>query len=173
MAALCRYRPSACLSDARGAPARLTLRHYSPTDPARIAARPDFEAEHKAMGEPLFGPKRPEGLCWTLTAGPGRWDRPLACGGLEPQGQGRFAAWLYAADMGPRGWIRVRRAFRGMVAEARARRVEVTVRVGNPRDWKMFERRAAYAEALGLKREGVLRGFGPDGSDYILYAGVF
>lgn len=146
----------------------LTLRPFSPSDPPRIAARADFAAEHAAAGEPLFGPGRPDGPCWTLTAGPGRWDRPLACGGLEPRGQGRFAAWLYASDLSPRGWVAVKRAFRRMVEETGARRVEVTVRCDGP------VKAAAYAERdLGLRFEGVLRGFGPDGADYGLYAGVF
>lgn len=148
----------------------LCLRPFSPSDPLRIAARADFEAEHRAMGEPLFGPERPTGPCWTLTDGGGRWARPLACGGLEPQGHGRFAGWLYAADLTPRQWVMIRRAFRGLIAEARARRVEITVRAPEPGLWSAP---AAFAEALGLKCEGRMGGWGPDGSDYLLFAGVF
>lgn len=152
----------------------LTLRAFSPSDPPRIAARADFEAEHRAMGEPLFGPERPAGPCWTLTDGGGRWARPLACGGLDPQGHGRFAAWLYAADLSPRGWVAVRRAFREMVKVAKARRVEVTVRAASVHQWPAPDcPRAAFALSLGLSWEGRMRAFGPDGSDYLLFAGVF
>lgn len=151
----------------------LTLRAFSPSDPPRIAARADFAAEHEAMGEPLFGPGRPDGVAWTLTAGPGRWDRPLACGGLEPQGHGRFVGWLYSAELTPRGWLAIRRAFRGMIAETKARRVEITVRSPDAAYAPLTTRACGFAEALGLRREGVMRGFGPDGADYILFGGVF
>lgn len=153
---------------------RLTLRPYSPSDPPRIAARADFEAEHRAMGEPLFGPRRPDGLCWTMTAGPGKWDRPLACGGLEPNGNGRWTAWLYASDLTPRGWAKVAQAFLVGVLQSGARRVEITVRA--PKDageWPAALGACAFAEHLGLKREGLMREYTPDGADYWLYGGVF
>jgi len=149
----------------------LTLRRYSPSDPTRIQARADFAAEQKAAGDPLLGPAQPSGLCWTLAALPGRWSVPLACGGIEPLGHGRWSGWLYASDLTPRGWSMVRRAFRLMIAETRARRVEIAVRaapipgVG----WAAHD----YAGMLGLSREGVMRAWGPDGADYVLYAGVF
>lgn len=149
----------------------LTLRRYSPGDPPRIAARADFAAEQKAAGEPLMGPDRPSGLCWSLTAGPRRWDRPLACGGIEPLGHGRWSGWLYAADLSPRGWSMVRRAFRLMIAETKARRVEIAVRAAPVQGvgWAAHD----FAAMLGLSREGVMRAWGPDGDDYVLYAGVF
>jgi len=149
----------------------LTLRRFSPSDPARISPRADFAAEQAAAGDPLLGPGRPSGLCWTLTEGSRRWDRPLACGGIEPLGHGRWSGWLYAADLNPRSWSMVRRAFRLMIAETRARRVEIAVRASPIAGvgWAAHD----YAAALGLSREGVMRGWGPDGQDYVLYAGVF
>jgi hypothetical protein len=149
--------------------ARPTLRSLSPSDPLRVAAREDFARDHEALGSPLFGPDRPEGPCWTLTDGPARWARPLACGGLEPLGAGRFAAWLYASDMTPRGWLAVARAFDRAVACADARRVEATVRVGDARE----DCARRFAERLGLKLEGTMRGFGPDGADHLLMGGLF
>lgn len=147
----------------------LTLRAFSPSDPARIQPRADFEAEHRAAGEPLFGPGRPGGVCWTLASDNRRWARPLACGGLEPQGEGRWSAWLYASDLTPRGWAMVRRAFAGAVEATGARRIEVAVRDGGP--WAARSRAFAAAK-LGLRREGLMRGFGADGCDYWLFAGV-
>lgn len=144
------------------------LRIFSPTDPLRIEARADFAAEHRLMGEPLFGLGRPEGPTWTLTEGDRRWAPVLACGGFEPQAEGRFAAWLYAGDLSPRGWVAVARAFRRMIAETGARRVEATVRCGPG-----AQAACRYAVKVGLRLEGRLKSFGPDGADYWLYAGVF
>lgn len=45
------------------------------------------------------------------------------------------------------------------------RRIQATVLVG-------FTRAIRYIEALGFAREGVLRKYGPNGSDYYLYAKV-
>lgn len=149
----------------------LTLRRYSPSDPTRIQARADFAREQALAGDPLMGLDQPGGLCWTLAAGPGKWDRPLACGGLESLGHGRWSGWLYASDLTPRGWAMVARAFRLMIVETKARRVEMAVNAAPlpGLGWAAH----GYAEALGLVREGTMRGWGPDGSDYVLYAGVF
>ena len=152
----------------------LTLRPYSPTDPLRIAPREDFRIEHEAAGSPLFGPERVEGLCWTLTEGDRKWARPLACGGLEPNGQGRWTAWLYASDLSPRGWVKVAQAFLVMVLQSGAHRVEMTVRAPvSCADWPRSLGACAFAERLGLKREGLMRGYTPDGADYWLFGGVF
>lgn len=144
------------------------FRPFSPTDPLRIAARADFAAEHRLMGEPLFGPGRPDGPCWTMTDGDRRWAPVLGCGGLEPRGHGRYAAWLYCSELRPRGWLAVAQAFRAKVAEVKARRVEATVRCGPG-----AQPACRYAAAVGLRLEGRLKGFGPDGADYWLYAGCF
>lgn len=152
----------------------LTLRPFSPSDPSRIRPRADFAAEHAAAGEPLFGRDRPEGLCWTLTESPARWAQPLACGGLEPLGHGRWSGWIFAEDLSPRGWAIVQRAFRGLVVEAQARRVEIAVRAPNGVDgWETTLRAMRFAERLGLAKEGVMRGWGPDGRDYYLFGGLF
>lgn len=152
----------------------MRLRPYSPTDPTRIIARADFAAEHEAAGRPLFGPEPMPGVAWTLTETPATWSLPLACGGLEPQGHGRWAGWLYAADLSPRGWAMVRRAFRAMIAETEARRVELNVRTPlGAAEWPLALAACAFAEKLGLSREGLMRGWGPDGRDYWLYAGIF
>jgi hypothetical protein len=148
--------------------ARIALRPYSPTDPRRITPRDDFAREHALMGEPLFGVRRPDGPCWTLTDGAGVWAQPLACGGFEPDGPGRFSAWLYAGDLTTRQWAFVGRAFALMQRETGARRVEATLRHG-PR----VEIAEAYARRLGMRLEGLLKSFGPDGADYWLYAGVY
>jgi hypothetical protein len=152
----------------------LTLSGFSPSDPPRIQARADFAAEQKAAGDPLMGPDTPGGLCWTLKAGPGRRDRPLACGGIEDMGHGRWSAWLYAGDLSPRGWAMVARGFRMMRTHVGARRVEMNVRAPvAATDWALFFRAHSFARALGMEREGLMRGWGPDRRDYYLYAGIY
>lgn len=154
---------------------KLALRPYSPTDPRRIEPRADFAAEHALMGEQLFGVKRPDGPCWTLTDGEGVWAQPLACGGFEPRGHGKFACWLYAADLSPRAWLMVARAFAQMVRETGARRVEATIRAEgeDPMEFQRELKSSAYAQRVGMKIEGLLKSFGPDGADYWLFAGVY
>lgn len=150
------------------------LRPYSPSDPPRIHPRADFAAEHEAAGHPLFGPEPVAGVAWTLTQGPDKWSPPLAVGGLEPLGYGRWAGWLYASDLSPRGWVMVRRAFRAMIAETRARRVELNVRAAaSAADWGAEIAACGFAGQLGLEREGLMRAWGPDGRDYHLFAGIF
>ena len=156
------------------APGGLTLRPFSPTDPRRIVARADFALEHALSGEPLFGPGRPDGPCWTLTEGAGKWDQVLACGGFEPRGPGHYAAWLYAGDLSPRAWVMVARAFARMRCETGARRVEATIRHASGGELSRgVERAEAYARRVGMRLEGLMKSFGPDGADYWLYAGVY
>ncbi len=145
----------------------LILREYWPTDPSRIEPRPDFAREHDLTGQPLFSGLRPEGVAWTLKAGPAKWAAPLACGGLSPLGHDRWTAWLFAGELDRRGWIKVAHAFRGLTVEVKARRVEATVRIDAEPGVIRF------AERLGLTLEGRMKGFGPDGADYYLYGGLF
>lgn len=147
----------------------MILRAFSPSDPMRIVPRADFAAEHEAAGKPLFGPRPIEGVAWTLTEGPARWAPPLACGGLEPLGHGRWSGWLFASDLSPRCWAMVRRAFNGLRVEVQARRVELAVACGGDHEAAACR----FAQALGLSREGVMRGWGPDGRDYVLFGGIF
>jgi hypothetical protein len=152
----------------------MIVRRYSPSDPHRVAARADFVEEHEAAGRPLFGAEPVQGLAWTLTADTGLWAPPLACAGLEPLGHDRWSAWLYAADLSPRGWAEVARATDRARRWLKVRRLELAIRA--PRgadDWPAVLRSCAFAERLGLSREGVMRGWGPDGRDYWLYGGVF
>ncbi len=150
------------------------VRAFSPSDPHRVEARADFAAEHEAAGRPLFGASPIEGVAWTLTADAATWSRPLACGGLEPLGHGRWSAWLYASDLSPRGWAEVARATTRARRWLGARRLELAVRA--PREageWPAALASCGFAERIGLRREGVMRGWGPDGRDYYLFAGIF
>ena len=68
----------------------------------------------------------------------------------------------------------VARAFRLMRHEVGARRVELAVRApAVAGEWALSLKACGFAEALGMKREGVMRGWGADGRDYYLFGGLF
>jgi hypothetical protein len=58
-----------------------------------------------------------------------------------------------------------RRYLAGLESTLGLRRIQATVRADS-----VINRR--FVEFLGFRTEGTMRGFGPDGSDYILYARV-
>lgn len=73
----------------------LALKLYRPGDEHRINARTDFAADFAAAGKIL-----PDGPKWTLSDG----AVVLGVGGVEPLGQGCWAAWAYLAEMTARQW---------------------------------------------------------------------
>lgn len=140
-------------------------RPYSASDPSQITPREDFAIEHEAAGRPLTLDWLPSGPSFTLTEGPARQARAVACGGFEPLGHGRWSLWLYASDLRPMGWAAVARALKRELASLgdRARRIELCVRFG-PSAAKALD----YARWLGFENEGRMRSWGPDGADYWL-----
>ena len=142
----------------------LTLRRYSPCDFYTIQARTDYAAELS-----LNNGHQPQGLAWTMTQGPKRWDRPLMIGGFDDLGHGRWSAWTFGETLSPRAWAMVRHAFHLMVFQVRPRRVEACVRLDTP----YVEAARHYARSLGMSFEGVMRSWGCDGTDYELFARVY
>lgn len=94
----------------------------------------------------------------------------LGAGGLVLERAGLARAWiLLSRNAGRRACIvgvrRAAAAIAAMLAGGELRRVEMTVRDGQP--W-----RDSFARALGMQCEGKMRAFGPDGEDHWLYARV-
>ena len=66
----------------------------------------------------------------------------------------------------PRKAVKAVRTFLDDVSERESlRRVQATTHAD-------FDRGRRFLEWLGFKNEGVLQGYGPDGSDHIIYARV-
>ena len=71
--------------------------------------------------------------------------------------------WAYFADTMPRGSIKVLKEIRKFIqAQKHIRRIQCTVDIHNHRALK-------YAEALGFKAEGILRAYGPEGHDHVMF----
>lgn len=106
--------------------------------------------------------------------GPGRTlvedGRVVAAAGLARLWPGVAEAWLLLhRDLTPRQRLTVTRAIsRGLpplLREEGLRRLQASVRVD-------FERGRHLVEWLGMKPEGVMRGYGSDGADHVRYAWV-
>jgi hypothetical protein len=93
--------------------------------------------------------------------------RVLGCAGIVEHWPGRGVAWaMLAADIGPR-FVAVHRAARHYLEHAAPRRLEIVV----ARDFAAGRR---WALLLGFERETPdgMRGYGPDGATYDLYARI-
>jgi hypothetical protein len=103
-------------------------------------------------------------LAWTgLVAG-----EVVGCAGILPQWPGRAYAWALLGGIAPAEWVRVTALVRRTCARAHQlghRRIETGVRSG-------FLHGLRWAEACGFEMEGLMRSWGPDGSDHWLYARV-
>lgn len=71
--------------------------------------------------------------------------------------------WAYFADTMPKGSIKVIKEIRKFIqAQKHIRRIQCTVDIHNFSALK-------YARVLGFKPEGILRAFGPDGHDHVMF----
>lgn len=97
------------------------------------------------------------------------WDdgRCVAAGGIVIHWEGVGEAWLYLSD-----WIYphalsfvkvIKERLEAIIREHRLVRVQTPLCALMPTNIR-------FARALGFRAEGVLRKYGPDGSDYIMHA---
>ena len=71
--------------------------------------------------------------------------------------------WAYFADTMPKGSIKVIKEIRKFIqAQKHIRRIQCTVDICNFNALK-------YARVLGFKPEGILRAFGPEGHDHVMF----
>lgn len=102
------------------------------------------------------------GLSWSGFAG----DVLVGCAGIVPIWPGRAQAWAVLADVPRRCWPAVTAHVHLICAEAHRlgwARLETTVIDG-------FAAGQRWAEKCGFDAEGLMRGYGPDGTDHWLYA---
>ena len=96
-------------------------------------------------------------------------DKILACGGVHKMWEGVGEAWLI---VGKEGYDKPRTVgkytsyiFQHILEEHGLFRIQASVSA-------IDERANRYAQWLGFEKEGIMRKYAPDGSDYIRYARV-
>ena len=91
--------------------------------------------------------------------------RIIGCGGVAFAGFGMGTLWAFlAADAGSH-FVRLHRVARRVIEIPRLRRIEATTEA-------CFTQGCRWLELLGFHSEGVMRKYGPDGSDHVRYARV-
>lgn len=140
----------------------IEVRQFRPADLDELRLQPAQEYLAAFIARPGYGQE-------LVDAGPAHtvWngDRIVCCAGVANLWPGRASAWaLLAWDAG--------RSMRGLHREVLRfldgcgiRRVEAYV-------YPQFEAGHRWATMLGFEREGLLRAFGLDGSDMVMYSRV-
>lgn len=100
--------------------------------------------------------------------GPWSWtamvaDTPVLCGGILANDFGAGTLWSFVAPAAGPELLAITRFVRRMILLAGLRRLEATSAV-------QFAAGCRWLELLGFAREGVMRRYGLDGADHILYA---
>lgn len=112
--------------------------------------------------KPEYGPALvAAGPCYSIVDG----DVVFACAGFYPQWDGRAIVWALVGANAGRHFLRLHRAVLRAFEIHPYRRVETCVLAG-------FSEGCRWAEMLGFEREGYMRAYAPDGSDFHLYARV-
>jgi|SRR5215469_3624610 len=103
-----------------------------------------------------------ESLSWTATNGN---FFVLGCGGFRRYWSGVFEAWLAvkSSDIAYQHKIQMVRFIKQRFKELSAHRIQATISSKRIVD-------IDFIQYLGFQREGMLRKYGPDKSDYYLYA---
>ncbi|TCS14543.1 hypothetical protein [Caulobacter sp. BK020] len=104
----------------------LVLRPHLDGDLARFVPREDFARDLASAGGVL-----PQGGKWTLLDFGGPRTVVRGIGGVEPLGDGRWAAWACLADLRPRHWLAAAAAAERLLRFT-ARRVDVRTIVAIP-----------------------------------------
>lgn len=89
------------------------------------------------------------------------------CWGFLPYWKGVYEAWAltsYLVEKHPIATIRTAQSiFNHIESDLQAHRLQITVKANNKRSMR-------FAEALRFRPEGVLKSYGPNGSDYVMMA---
>lgn len=93
----------------------------------------------------------------------------VVSGGIYPIWDGMAEAWLIPSDEMPRYKLKMIKILREHIdlitAEDGLRRLQATVRADYPVALR-------FIEFMGFKKEGLMKNFGPDGTDHFMYARV-
>jgi RimJ/RimL family protein N-acetyltransferase len=135
----------------------LTVRGYQGGDILRIGDASPLVVWAEDMIKPP---------AYTLT---GDCGEIVACCGVQPIFPHSGEAWVVFSEPG-RSYVAApgacRRVLEDIVSTYRFSRVQASVRADNERDIR-------FVEWLGFSREGLLRRYGPEGADYLMYARIY
>lgn len=127
-----------------------------PDELGTIANVKDYIARAKIYAE--------RGPCFTAIV---EGEGVALCFGFIPFWQGVWEAWAltsYLVERHPIATIRRSQAvFHRIESDLQAHRLQITVKASNRLSLR-------FAQALSFRQEGVLKAYGPDGSDYIMLA---
>ena len=106
------------------------------------------------------------GLSFTLLAD----DNIVLCGGITPLWDGVAEGWVISS----------KRIFKNRIKASRLIKKRTDLLCAANKIWRLqtavksnFKTGLRFAEFLGFKNEGLMRGYGPDKSDYYLMAKVY
>ena len=106
------------------------------------------------------------GLSFTLLCN----SEPICSGGIIPLWNGSAEGWVISS----------KRIFKNRIRASRLIRKRTDLLCANNNIWRLqtavkadFKIGLRFAEFLGFKNEGLMRGYGPDKSDYYLMAKVY
>lgn len=135
---------------------------FHPDHLKRIALQPSQIALQPELAKPEYGPALlAAGPCYSGVVG----DVVIASAGFYPQWDGRAIVWALVSGDAGRHFVSLHRAVLRSFELHPFRRIETCVLKG-------FAEGCRWAEMLGFQREGLMRAYGPDGSDFHLYARV-
>ena len=89
----------------------------------------------------------------------------LLCCGIIPFHANRYHAWTLLSVHASRHMPFIIKAMKGFIESLDCRRLEMTIREG-------FTAGIKWARILGFEPEGLMRAYGEDGGDFILYARI-
>ena len=141
---------------------------YSPEDLARVDRQPaQARWRDKLLTHEYARSVDVPGMAWTALDEGGR---VLGCAGMAPQWEGRVIAWaLFGQSIPKAAWPKIakkiRNEFHSKLSGHGSHRVEITV----PKD---FGPGCRFAFLLGFEVEGLMKHYGPDGSDHYLFSQV-
>jgi hypothetical protein len=102
------------------------------------------------------------GPCLTLMEG----DVAMACGGIQFIFEKSASVWIrLSSKAGPNVHKELRAQMHRWIEQHQLDRMQAVARA----DWESDQK---YFEWMGMKREGVMRKYGPHGADQVLYAWV-
>lgn len=127
-----------------------------------LLLQPAQENVRRYFGNPEYG-KALElpGLAFTAEEG----GRVLAMAGVMPRWEGRAEAWAILSGDLKRHFVRIHRAVLRFLETTDIRRIETAVDANFPEG-------IVWADMLGFKNEGLMRGYTPEGRDCYRFARV-